>query len=142
VVSAKHSSIEVLAGFAGWKSSADLADAQGRNGWERDIVSYMQSIDGEYVVNENVTVDDCVPLANRRENPAIVWEVLSSGSPYIGPTMTVDNAKLAAKRYHAFLAFIDGARANRKGAWDLRYTAKALNDYMRAGFGKDPASIY
>jgi len=45
-------------------------------------------------------------------------------------------AKLTARRYHAFLTFIEKARANRKGAWDSRWTAEEVNNYIRAGFGK------
>ncbi|MGA0287387.1 MAG: hypothetical protein ACO3QA_10180, partial [Phycisphaerales bacterium] len=43
-----------------------------------------------------------------------------------------------ARRYHAFLTFIQTARANRKGAWDSRWTADAVNNYIREGFGKAP----
>jgi len=50
--------------------------------------------------------------------------------------MTEARAKLVARRYHAFITFIQRAKANRKGAWDPRYTADALNDYIRQGFGK------
>jgi hypothetical protein len=31
-----------------------------------------------------------------------------------------------------------GAHANRRGAWDSRFTARAVNNYMRAGFGLAP----
>lgn len=31
--------------------------------------------------------------------------------------------------------FVAGARANRKGAWDARYTAEAVNYYIREGYG-------
>jgi hypothetical protein len=52
--------------------------------------------------------------------------------------MSEAQAKLTARRYHAFLTFIERAKANRKGAWDPRYTADALNSYIRQGFGKAP----
>jgi hypothetical protein len=52
--------------------------------------------------------------------------------------MTEAQAKLAARRYHAFLVFIERAKDNRKGAWDVRYTADALNNYIRQGLGIAP----
>jgi hypothetical protein len=35
-------------------------------------------------------------------------------------------------------AFLAGAREQRKGAWDLEYTAPAVIDWIRAGFSLDP----
>jgi hypothetical protein len=64
-----------------------------------------------------------------------VWEVLSDPA-YGSPTMTEATAKLAARRYHAFITFIQRAKQNRKGAWDSRWTAEAVNNYIREGFGK------
>jgi hypothetical protein len=130
--SATYATLADLAAASGWLTSEQLADPQGRNGWERDIVSYMQFIDPEYVVNEDVTTDDGVPLANRRVSPQKVWEVLAA-SPVV---MSEASAKEAARRYHAFLVFIERAKANRYGSWDWDYTAYALNNYIRAGFGK------
>lgn len=43
-----------------------------------------------------------------------------------------------ASEYHAFISFIQKARANRKGAWDSRWTAEAFNNYIREGFGRPP----
>jgi hypothetical protein len=119
--------------FAAFKTAA---------GWvapERDIVSYMQSIDPTYIPNENVTTDDGVPAEKRRPNAQRVWEALSDPSlDSFFRIASVDQAKLAARRYHAFLVFIERAKANRKGAWDPAYTADALNNYIRGGFGKQP----
>lgn len=137
-----YSAIGDLAAAAGWKTVADLTDGQGRNGWERDIVSYMQSIDPGYVADDAVTVDDGVPVADRRPDAALVWQVLHDfvGYPHDGRSgrsrMPEEDARLAARRYHAFLVFIERAKANRRGAWDPRYTADAVNNYIRAGFGK------
>lgn len=105
-------------------------------GWinpERDIVSYMQWIDPQYTVNEDVYVDDdCSgPKQKTRQK---VWEVLMRKVP--GGNMTMTQAKLTARRYHAFITFIQRARANRKGAWDPRYTAGAVVNYIRDGFGR------
>jgi hypothetical protein len=129
-------------------SLSSLAAAAGWTAPERDIVSYMQSIDPTYVPDENVTVDHGVPAENRRPNAPRVWEVLTStaygghAAPWWGDALGGDvaNAKLTARRYHAFLTFIERAKANRKGAWDPRYTAEAVNNYMREGFGKQPVS--
>jgi hypothetical protein len=231
--STRHPTVEALAAAKGWMSTPD---AQGCLGWERDIVSYMQSIDPTYIPNEDVTVDDGVPLNKRRPNAHKVWHIMriswpsnngprsntgsnnhvidenhpsgpsrwilsgpngpialmklvsfhringvvqpgvigrvvveqwydydfwsavpatgssysfqyAPGSPGSGALYrlpgreTSDNsAKLIARRYHAFLAFIERAKANRKGAFDVRYTADALNNYIREGFGKSRVS--
>lgn len=136
--SSQFGTIEAIASAAGWSSDED---AQGRRGWQRDIVSYMQSIDPSYAVDENVTVDDGVPQQNRRASAPRVWEVLAGlhAASNAAP-MSELKAKLTARRYHAFLTFIDRARQNRKGAWDVRYTADAINNYIRAGFGKAAVS--
>jgi hypothetical protein len=135
--STNYSTLAALAAAAGWKTAEELNDPQGRNGWERDIVSYMQNVDPEYVVDESVTVDFGAPAANRRESAPVLWQVLNTGSPtYNMPALSEAESKLAARRYHAFVTFIDRAKDNRKGAWDSRYTAKALNNYMRAGLGR------
>lgn len=144
-VSQQHATLEDLAAAAGWRTATELGDAQGRHGWERDIVSYLESIDPTYVVNEDVTVDDGVPVAHRRADAVRVWPVLADyrGFPHdsgLRPPMSEADAKLTARRYHAFLTFIERAKQNRKGAWDPRYTADAVNNYIRAGFGKPPVS--
>jgi len=130
-----YSTIESLASAAGWSTAVD---AQGRRGWERDIVSYMQSIDPTYVVDEELTTDAGVPASSRRAGAKKVWRVLAGleGGLNGVAAMSEADARLAARRQHAFLAFIERARANRKGAWDQRYTADALNNYIRQGFGK------
>jgi hypothetical protein len=130
-----HGSIEALASAAGWKSAAELSDPQSRNGWERDIVSFMQYVDPDYVVNENVTIDDGIIEGTPRAEPLVLWQVLSSAS-YTGPTLSEAEAKKVARRYHAFVAYITKARANRYGAWDWNYHADTLNNYIREGFGK------
>jgi hypothetical protein len=141
VAGASHSSVDRLGAAVGWRSAYQLADGQGRDGWARDIVSYMQSIDPSYFPDDEVTVDDGAPLANRRPNAAPVWRVLRDfvGFPHdhgSRPQMSEVDARLAARRYHAFLTFIERAKANRKGAWDVRYTADAVNSYVREGLGK------
>ena len=136
--STSYHDLVALAAAAGWRT---LPDAQGRRGWERDIVSYMQSIDSNYVVDETVTVDAGVPLGNRRSNAPQVWRLLAGlHSACNAEPMPEEQAKLTARRYHAFLTFIERARANRKGAWDPAYTADSLNNYIRAGFAKPAVS--
>jgi hypothetical protein len=54
--------------------------------------------------------------------------------------LTEVQAKLTARRYHAFITFIQRAKENRKGAWDPRWTAEAVNNYIREGFGKAPVT--
>ena len=145
--------------LAGWKAAGfdsdlsavetNFATFKTAAGWtapERDIVSYMQSVDPTYVVNEDVYVDDDSTgpkQATRRR----LWEVLLDSSfGLVGPGwyeplgMTEARAKLTARRYHAFITFIQRAKANRKGAWDPRWTAEAVNNYIRQGFGKTPVS--
>jgi hypothetical protein len=107
-------------------------------GWtapERDILSYMQTVDPTYVVNEDVYVDDGA-TGQKQAVRQKLWEVLMSSTG--GGNMDEARAKKAARRYHAFLAFIEKARANRKGAWDSRWTAEAVNNYIREGYGKTP----
>ena len=133
--------------FAAWQSAgydatstdhATFESFKTAAGWtapERDIVSYMQSVDPTYVVNEDVHVDDDAtgPKQATRQK---LWQVLTSGSP----SMTESQAKLTARRYHAFITFIQRARANRKGAWDARWTAESVNNYIREGYGKPKLS--
>lgn len=139
----------------GWKSSgfdsdvvsieSDFSRFKSDVGWtnpERDIVSYMQSIDSSYVADENVHVDEDT-TGTKQVNRRRVWEVLIDPSfGLVGPGwydpqgMTEARAKNIARRYHAFITFIQRAKMNRKGAWDSRYTAEAVNNYVREGFGK------
>ena len=132
--------------FSQWQSAGfdadgtfttDFSSFKSAVGWmapERDIVSYMQSVDPTYVVNEDVYVDDdaTVKQAVRQK----VWEVLSDPAKAGNLAMSADRAKQVARRYHAFITFIQRAKANRKGAWDPRWTAEAVNNYIREGFGK------
>ncbi len=121
--------------------TADFAAFKSAAGWtapERDIVSYMQSVDPTYVVNEDVYVDEesTVTQAVRQK----VWEVLSDPAKAGNLAMSEAQAKLIARRYHAFITFIQRAKENRKGAWDTRWTAEAVNNYIREGFGKAPVT--
>ena len=105
-----------------------LAAAAGWTDPDRSILTYMQAVDPTYVVNEDVYVDD----GSTGQKQAVrqkVWEQLV-------PNFSEASAKLIARNYHAFLAFIEKARNNRKGAWDSRWTAEAVNNYIREGFGK------
>jgi hypothetical protein len=109
------------------------------NAWEKDIVSYMQHVDPTYVPDENVTVDFAAPVANRRANAPTVWSVLKNSELYGGgvkANLSEADAKLTARRYHAFITFITRAKANRKGSWDEKYTANAINNYFRTQFNK------
>jgi hypothetical protein len=138
VGSTSFASTMELATQLGWQTSID---GQGRLGWERDIVSYMQSVDPSYSPDENVTGDNGVPAPNRRPDAPKVWEVLAGlHAASNSGTMTETQAKLTARRYHAFITFIERARENRKGDWSSLYTADALNNYIRSGFGKSAAS--
>jgi len=113
----------------------DRAALEAAAGWtdpDRSILTYMQAVDPTYVVNEDVYVDD----GSSGQKQAVrqkVWEV-------IAPNVGEATAKLIARNYHAFLAFIEKARNNRKGAWDSRWTADAVNNYIREGFGKAPVA--
>jgi hypothetical protein len=136
--------------FSQWQSAgfdtdgtftSDFAAFKAAAGWtapERDIVSYMESVDPTYVVNEDVYVDEdaVIKQANRQK----VWEVLASPSKSGNLAMSPERAKQVARRYHAFVTFIQRAKANRKGAWDPRWTAEAVNNYIREGFGKAPVT--
>ncbi|MFZ9692754.1 MAG: hypothetical protein ACO3EP_12010, partial [Phycisphaerales bacterium] len=130
--------------FAQWQSDgydtnsqmiADWSSFKSAAGWsapERDIVSYMQSIDPTYVPNEDVRVDyGCA--VGRANAPLVRTVVLGTG---FGQIAEDANARLAARRFHAAITFLNRARENRRGNWDDRYTADALNDYIRQGFGK------
>lgn len=126
--STRYSSQAQLASASGWGYPSENS---GAGGWNRDIVSYMQAIDPAYRVDEQVTVDSGVPADKRRPQAQKLVDVLvASGMP-------LESARTAAARYHAFLVFIDRARANRKGQWNFQYTSDALNNYIRDGFGKE-----
>jgi hypothetical protein len=112
---------------------ADFTTFKTAAGWmapERDIVSYMQSIVPTYTPNEDVTTDDGVPIEKRRPDAQLVRSVMQSTG------MSDAQARLTARRYHAFITFIERAKANRKGNWDSKYTGDALNNHIRQGFGK------
>ena len=91
-------------------------------------------MDPTYVVNEDVYVDEESTVTQDVRQK--VWEVLSDPAKAGNQVMTEAQAKLTARRYHAFITFIQRAKENRKGAWDTRWTAEAVNNYIREGFGK------
>ena len=111
---------QMIADWAAFKAAAGWTDP------DRDIVSYMQSIDPTYVPDEDVRVDfGCSgPL---QEVPQLVRNAV------IG---TDAQKRQVARRFHATVTFLNRARENRKGAWDQRYTAEAVVNYIRAGLGK------
>jgi hypothetical protein len=120
--------------------TADFAAFKSAAGWtapERDIVSYMQSVDPTYVVNEDVYVDEESTVTQDVRQK--VWEVLMNNTAWPG-AMTEAQAKLTARRYHAFITFIQRAKANRKGVWDTRWTAEAVSNHIREGFGRMPVT--
>ncbi len=140
--------------FQAWQATGFDSDATFTNdfaafkaavGWlapERDILSYMQAVDPMYVVNEDVYVDEesTVKQATRQR----VWEVLADPAMYPADVwwheralLSEARAKQVARRYHAFITFIQRAKKNRKGSWDPRWTAEAVNNYIREGFGKN-----
>lgn len=122
---------------------ANMQDLASDLGWSqealgKDIVSYVQSIDPTYVPDENVSVDFGVPPANRRQDAPAVWQVLVDPGRYGGGigSMSESRARLTARRFHAFITFMTRAKQNRKGYWDARYTAVAINNYFRQAFAK------
>jgi hypothetical protein len=140
-----HGSLLELAAASGWRTAEQLADPTDSNGWERDIETYLRSIDPTFVADEEVTVDAGVPADRRRPGAPRVREILadplrypSLGGFWSARVLTPEEARIAARRYHAFLTFMERAKANRRGAWDPRYTADAVNNYIREGFGKAP----
>lgn len=140
-----HDTLEGLAAASGWRTADQLADPTGSDGWERDIETYLRSIDPAYVPDEEVTVDAGVPADRRRVDAPKVREVLADplrypnlGGFWSARVLSPDHARVVARRYHAFLTFIERAKANRRGAWDSRYTADAVNNYIREGLGKPP----
>jgi hypothetical protein len=128
--STAYSSAPAMAAAKGWRPNAA----------QLDIVSYVRSIDPTYQPDENVTVDFGVPDAKRNPNAPKVWEVLMDPTRFGGdlPKMTEERAKLTARRFHAFVTFIQRARLNRRGNWDERYTSQAINNYFRGAFGRKP----
>jgi len=143
--------------LAAWKAAgfdsdatqvySSLASFKSAVGWtapERDVVSYMQSVDPTYVPNEEVFVDDdCTgpkqAVRTKVREMVMTGDLATSfwGSPV---AMTDARARQLARRYHAMITFMQRAKANRKGAWDPRWTADAVNNYIREGFGKAPVS--
>ena len=119
-------------------SKAALSTAAGWTDPDRSILTYMQAVDPTYVVDENVYVDDDT-TGQKQANRVEVWKVLSAEDqtdPHQEGVFTTADAKQIAREYHAFISFIQKARANRKGAWDSRWTADAVNNHIREGFGK------
>ena len=124
--------------FAQWQAAgydpngqmiADCTAFKAAAGWidpDRDIVSYMQSIDPGYAPDEDVRVDfGCSgPL---QDVPQLVRNAVPG---------TDAQKRQVARRFHATVTFLNRARENRKGAWDQRYTAEAVINYIREGFGK------
>lgn len=135
--SAIYNDLVTMARALGWQTNA----------WEKDIISYMQHIDPTYVPDENVTVDFTAPVANRRAKAPAIWYVLANSHLFGGAStathrfnLSEADAKLTARRYHAFITFMNRAKANRKGLWDDNYTANAINNYFRAQFNKSIVS--
>jgi hypothetical protein len=66
------------------------------------------------------------------------WDTVDQGTTagYPDPTRTLAdyNASLGGER--SFEAFIEAARSRGLQQWDTRYTAEAINNYIRAGFGR------
>jgi len=137
--STRYTTIQQMVTARGWNANAI----------NEDIVTYMQSLDPSYVPDEEMTVDDLVQIApaDRRPDAPKVWFVLRNPSLYKGtsaynhsnPFSPSDaQAKLTARRCHAFNRFMSFARQNRKGNWNPDYTAKNLNNYFRALYNKPP----
>jgi hypothetical protein len=117
---------QMISDWAAFKTAAGWADP------DRDIVSYMQSIDPTYEPDEDVRVD-YGSAVGRADAPLVRTVALGTG---FGQIPEDANARLAARRFHAAITFLNRARENRKGAWDDRYTAEAVCNYIRVGFGK------
>ena len=137
IVSTTYTSIEDMTTSRGWAPNAV----------NEDIVTYMQSLHPSYVPDEEMTVDDLVQIApeDRRPDAPKVWFVLRNPSLFSGATPytsggalppTDEQAKLIARRLHAFNYFMSFARQNRKGNWNPNYTAKGINNYFRALYNK------
>jgi len=117
---------QMISDWATFKSTANWPDP------DRDIVSYMQTIDPNYIPDENVRVDYGVKI--QQETPQLVKDSILTSH------MNEEQRLLAARRFHAAVTFLTRARENRKGNWDSNYTAESLNDYIRVGFGKSSLS--
>jgi len=117
---------QMISNWETFKSTAGWSDP------ERDIISYMQTIDPSYVPDENVRVDYGVPI--QQSVPKLVKNSIPDSA------MNEQQKILAAKRFHAAITFLLRARENRRGNWDSNYTAESLNDYIRSGFGKSSLS--
>jgi hypothetical protein len=135
--STRYTSVQEMVTARGWSANAV----------NEDIVTYMQSLHPSYVPDEEMTVDDFVQVApeDRRPNAPKLWYVLRNPSLYAGTSGIVNGgqfpptdaqAKLIARRCHAFNYFMSFARENRKGNWNSDYTAKAINNYFRPLFNK------
>jgi len=130
--------------FQTWQSAGYDQNGQIINDWntfkntvgwtypDRDIVSYMQTIDPNYVPNENVRVDYGTKV--QQKVPKLVKDFIPQ-SGFAGIPNEHDRITVA-KRFHAAITFLLRARENRKGKWSNNYTAEALNNYIREGFGK------
>lgn len=131
-----------------YTSIAQMVAARGwnANAVNEDIITYMQSLDPSYVPDEEITVDYAVQIApgDRRPDAPKLWYVLrnptlfqgNGGSVKVSPTDA--QAKLTARRTHAFHTFMSYSRQNRKGNWNLNYTAKNVNNYFRVLYNKLP----
>jgi len=134
--------------FQAWQSQGYDTNSQMISDWNtfkstvgwtdpnRDIISYMQAIDPTYIPDENVRVDYGTKV------PQSVSKLVKDFIPQsgFGGITDAQRRSIAAKRFHAAVTFLMRARENRKGNWDTNYTADALNDYIRVGFGKPTLS--
>ena len=59
--------------------------------------------------------------------------VVTSGCPQAIGCPSIEGYDLSIGGDGTLSHFLDGAKANHKGAWDSRYTAPAVNHYIRAG---------
>jgi hypothetical protein len=80
--------------------------------------------------HDTVISNNPVYSSRAEAKAALGWpdpdRTLRSYVQFIGDTVTTDDG---------FLEFFREAKLQRKGNWRPAYTAKALNDYIRAGFG-------
>lgn len=99
---------------------------------ERNIVSNRQ---WDYGHVSGIRQDSA---AKYSDNIIYKWDSETQGTdkgyPDPGRTLADYNAHLGGER--SFEAFIDKARSRGLQEWDERYTADAINDYIRAGFGR------
>lgn len=76
--------------------------------------------------------------AQYSDNIIYKWDSEAQGTdkgyPDPGRTLADYNASLGGER--SFEAFIEAARSRGLQEWDERYTAAAINEYIRAGFGR------